>query len=140
VKDSHDKYANVETAYLLQKMEEYEGISILATNFSQNIDEAFMRRINYVVKFPFPDPEYREKIWRSMFPKEAPVHKDIDFAFIASKLQIAGGNIKNIVVSAAFLAAESGESIGMKHVINAAKHEMSKSGKLLLKEDFGDYY
>jgi hypothetical protein len=140
VKDSHDKYANIETAYLLQKMEEYEGISILATNYSQNIDEAFMRRINYVVKFPFPDPEYREKIWRSMFPKEAPVHKDIDFAFIASKLQIAGGNIKNIVVSSAFLAAEAGEPIRMKHVISAAKHEMSKSGKLLLKEDFGDYY
>ena len=72
VKDSHDKYANIETAYLLQKIEEYAGITILATNFSQNIDDAFMRRLNYVIKFPFPDAEYREKIWRSMFPAEAP--------------------------------------------------------------------
>ncbi|GBF34832.1 ATPase [Desulfocucumis palustris] len=140
VKDSHDRYANIETAFLLQKMEEYDGITIMATNFKQNIDEAFMRRINFVIEFPFPDAEYREKIWRSMFPPEAPLDDDIDFDFIAGRFEIAGGNIKNIVVSAAFLAAEASERIGMKHIIRAAKYELRKIGKIFLKEDLGEYY
>lgn len=140
VKDSHDKYANIEVAFLLQKMEEYQGISILATNLLQNIDEAFLRRISYVIKFPFPDVEQREKIWRSIFPKEAPLSSEVDFKFIAEKIQVAGGNIKNIAVSAAFLAAEKGGEIGMQEIIEAAKHELQKSGKILLKEDIGDYF
>lgn len=140
VKDSHDKYANIEVAFLLQKMEEYQGISILATNLLQNIDEAFLRRISYVIKFPFPDVEQRERIWRAMFPQEAPLSEEIDFKFIAEKIQVAGGNIKNIAVSAAFLAAETGSEIGMQEIIEAAKHELQKSGKILLKEDIGDYF
>lgn len=139
VKDSHDKYANIETAYLLQKMEEYDGISVLATNYLQNIDEAFMRRINYIIKFPFPDQEYREKLWRHIFPKETPLHDDIDYTFLAEKFHLAGGNIKNIAVSSAFLAAEKGEKVCMKHIIQAAKHEINKSGKILLKEELGIY-
>ncbi|MFS0555403.1 AAA family ATPase [Brevibacillus sp. 179-C9.3 HS] len=139
VKDSHDKYANVETAYLLQKMEEYEGVSILATNLLQNFDEAFMRRINYVVKFPFPDPSYREEIWRSMFPIDTPRAADIDFEFLASKLHIAGGGIKNVVLAACFLAASEGKPVSMSHLIMAAKQELKKTGKLLLKEDLGEY-
>jgi len=139
VRDSHDRYANIETAYLLQKIEEYEGITILATNFIQNIDEAFMRRFNFIIEFPFPDQQYRGKIWRSIFPKEAPLSDDIDFEFIASKFEIAGGNIKNIAVSSAFLAADAAEPIGMKHIVAAAKYELNKIGKLLLKEDLGEY-
>ncbi|HBV97838.1 MAG: hypothetical protein JL50_02645 [Peptococcaceae bacterium BICA1-7] len=140
VKDSHDRYANIETAFLLQKMEEYDGITIMATNFRQNIDDAFMRRISFVIEFPFPNAEYRQKIWRSMFPPEAPLASDIDFGFIAEKFEIAGGNIKNIALSAAFLAAENSESICMKHIIKAARHELQKTGKILLKEDLGEYY
>ncbi|OPX90946.1 MAG: ATP-dependent zinc metalloprotease FtsH [Pelotomaculum sp. PtaB.Bin104] len=139
VRDSHDRYANIETAYLLQKIEEYEGVTILATNFIQNIDEAFMRRFNFIIEFPFPDKQYREKIWKSIFPEEAPLSDDIDFEFIASKFEVAGGNIKNIAVSSAFLAADASEPIGMKHIVAAAKYELNKIGKLLLKEDLGEY-
>ncbi|OPY58510.1 MAG: proteasome-activating nucleotidase [Pelotomaculum sp. PtaU1.Bin065] len=124
---------------MLQKIEEYEGVSILATNFIQNIDEAFMRRFNFIIEFPFPDKQCREKIWRSIFPVEAPLGDDIDFEFIASKFEIAGGNIKNIAVSSAFLAADAAEPIGMKHIVAAAKYELNKIGKLLLKEDLGEY-
>jgi len=139
VKDSHDKYANIETAYLLQKMEEYEGITILATNYQQNMDEAFMRRFQFVIKFPFPDAEHREHIWRGMIPAQAPLADDIDFAFLAQKFQIAGGHIKNVVLSAAFLAAEQGGRIGMKHMIKAVRHELQKTGKILLREELGEY-
>jgi len=139
VKDSHDKYANVETAYLLQKMEEYQGITVLATNLLNNIDEAFLRRINYIIKYPFPDPEYREKIWRSMFPPAAPLSDDVDFKYLAQKFEIAGGNIKNVVLSAAFLAAESGESIGMRHLIGSIRHELQKSGKIVARHDWETY-
>lgn len=140
VKDSHDRYANIETAFLLQKIEEYEGITVLATNFIQNIDDAFMRRFNFIIDFPFPDARYREKIWESMFPEETPLSKDIDFEFIANKFEVAGGNIKNIAVSAAFLAAEASEPVGMKHIILAAKYELHKIGKVLLKEELGEYW
>ncbi|MFD2171202.1 AAA family ATPase [Tumebacillus lipolyticus] len=139
VKDSHDKYANVETAYLLQKMEEYEGITILASNFQQNMDEAFMRRINYVIKFPFPDADYRELIWRGMFPQETPLADDLDFRYLADKFQFAGGNIKNIVMSAAFLAVEAGSPVGMMQIIRAIKHELGKTGKLLLKQELDEF-
>jgi AAA+ superfamily predicted ATPase len=139
VKDSHDKYANIETAYLLQKMEEYEGITVLATNLLNNIDEAFIRRINYIIKFPFPDDEHREKIWRSMFPKEAPIGEDVDFKYIAAKFSIAGGSIKNIAVSSAFMAADAGTVIGMRHILQAIKYELQKTGKIWNKDDVDMY-
>lgn len=139
VKDSHDKYANIETAYLLQKMEEYQGITVLATNLLNNIDEAFLRRINYVIKFPFPDSEYREKIWQSMFPPAAPLSDDVDFKYLAQRYEIAGGNIKNVVLSSAFLAAESGEPIRMQHIIKSIRHELQKSGKILARQEWEDY-
>ena len=85
VRDSHDRYANIEISYLLQKMEEYQGISILATNLRQNLDDAFMRRLQAVVEFPFPDEEYRTRIWKNVFPKEAPLSPDVDFALLARK-------------------------------------------------------
>jgi SpoVK/Ycf46/Vps4 family AAA+-type ATPase len=139
VKDSHDKYANIETAYLLQKMEEYQGITVLATNLLGNIDEAFLRRINYIIKFPFPDAEYREKIWQSMFPPEAPLSEDMDFKYVAAKFEIAGGNIKNVAVSAAFLAAEAGSPIRMRHILHSLRHELQKSGKIITKQDWDEY-
>lgn len=139
VKDAHDKYANIETAYLLQKMEEYDGISVMATNLLNNIDEAFLRRINYVIKFPFPDAEYREKIWRATFPKETPLSDDLDFRWLAHKYEIAGGNIKNVVLSAAFLAAEKEEAVCMRHIVSAVRHELQKSGKIISRNDLEDY-
>ncbi|NLW92100.1 MAG: ATP-binding protein [Syntrophomonadaceae bacterium] len=140
VKDSHDRYANIEIAYLLQKVEEYEGISILATNLSKNMDEAFVRRITYIVEFPFPDAEYRKKIWKSMFPLQTPMHKDVDFDFLARRFEIAGGSIKNIAVASAFLAAQENDIVRMKYILRATKYEFKKTGRVLLKEDLGEYY
>jgi SpoVK/Ycf46/Vps4 family AAA+-type ATPase len=140
VRDSHDRYANIEISYLLQKMEENEGIVIMATNLSQNIDDAFMRRMHFNVEFPFPEEEYRYKIWRSLFPKEAPIADDIEFEFLAKRFKLAGGNIKNIVVNAAFLAAEESGVIGMEHVIKAAKREFQKIGKVCSQSEFGKYH
>src|SRR5262249_4359300 len=105
VQDAHDRYANIEVGYLLQKMEEYDGIAILATNLRNNMDEAFTRRVKYSVDFPFPDEMYRARIWRGHIPSAAPTSNDIDFVFLARQFKLAGGNIKNIVLNAAFMAA-----------------------------------
>jgi AAA+ superfamily predicted ATPase len=139
VKDAHDKYANMETSYLLQKMEEYDGLTILATNFAQNLDEAFTRRIQFIVRYPFPDPAQREQLWRSTFPNESPVVHDIDFEYLSRTFDLAGGPIKNVVLTAAFLAAEEGVPIGMKHMIESIKQEYKKTGKVLLKDRLGAY-
>jgi len=139
IRDSHDRYANIEINYLLQKMEEYEGIVILASNFKKNIDEAFLRRMHFAIEFPLPDEKSREKIWRNMFPKDTPVAKDIDFVFL-SKFKITGGNIKNIALSAAFLAAADSRTIKIEHIIRATKREFQKMGKLCTSADFGKYY
>ena len=140
VKDAHDRYANVEVAYLLQKMEEYEGIVILATNFRKNIDEAFTRRLHYVVEFPFPEARYRERIWRSLIPAAAPLAEDIDFSFLARQFDLAGGNIRNIVLVAAFLAVEEGGMICMEHFVLATSRELQKMGRLPSRSDFREYY
>lgn len=139
VKDAHDRYANVETSYLLQKMEEYTGIVILATNLSQNLDEAFLRRLHFRVEFPFPEKPQREAIWRGMFPKGAPLDANLDYAFMADKLNLAGGSIKNIALNAAFFAAHEGSPIGMRHIMLAAKREYIKQGKTFLKTDYDPY-
>lgn len=139
VRDSHDRYANIEINYLLQKMEEYEGIVILATNFSNNIDEAFLRRMHFKIDFPSPDEELREKIWKNMFPEEMPLGDDIDYNFL-SKFKITGGNIKNIALSAAFLAAGDSCAVRMEHIIRGTRREFQKMGKLCIPEDFGEYY
>ncbi len=139
VKDSHDKNANLETSYLLQKMEEYDGITIMTTNYLENIDSAFFRRITYVIHFPFPDVLSRKKIWQTMFPKELPLDKNIDFDYLANQFEISGGNIKNVAVTAAFLAAKTGKKLKMDHILKAIKYELTKQGKTLLKEDFGEH-
>lgn len=140
VKDAHDRYANIEIAYLLQKMEEYEGMTILATNLGGSIDEAFIRRLQFHIEFPLPDEELRKNIWIKMFPVEAPKSDDIDYEFLAKKFKITGGNIKNIVLNGAFLAAEANEDISMKHIIKATEIEMQKIGKTCSPDEFEQYY
>jgi ATP-dependent 26S proteasome regulatory subunit len=129
VSDAHDRYANIETSYLLQRMEAYEGIVILATNLRENMDEAFTRRIRFIVDFPFPDVASRKLIWQTHFPRETPVSADLDYDWLAQQLQITGGNIKNIVLSAAFCAAANGGTINMTHVLHGTRREFEKIGK-----------
>jgi AAA+ superfamily predicted ATPase len=140
VKDAHDRYANIEISYLLQKMEEYDGVAILATNLSQNMDEAFTRRMQFVVDFPLPRISDRERIWRGLLPANAPRRDDIDFQFLASQFELSGGNIKNCVLSAAFLAAEEGGAISMAHMIQGVAREYGKLGRPLTRSHFGHYY
>jgi SpoVK/Ycf46/Vps4 family AAA+-type ATPase len=129
VKDAHDRYANIEIGYLLQKMEEYEGITILATNLRQNMDEAFVRRMHSIVEFPFPDEQHRRRIWEVIYPPEAPLGDDADFAILAREIKLAGGNIKNIALRAAFYAAKDGGIIRMPHLARAARREYQKLGR-----------
>lgn len=139
VRDAHDRYANVEVAYLLQRMEEYEGVAILATNLRSNIDEAFTRRMHFVVDFPFPDERLRERLWHTLIPPEAPRQDDIDFEFLARNFRLTGGNIRNIVLAAAFLAANDGASLAMRHIIHATRREYQKLGRMVTPADFGTY-
>ncbi len=140
VKDAHDRYANIEIGYLLQQMEEYDGIALLATNLRANMDEAFMRRLKFSIEFPFPDESSRLRIWQDLFPVQAPLRADIDFSFLARQFKLAGGNIKNIVLNASFLAAARHESIGMRHMILATHREYQKMGKMSLEGEFGQYH
>lgn len=140
VHDAHDRYANIEVGYLLQKLEEYDGIVILATNLRNNMDEAFTRRLKFSIEFPFPDEAYRERIWRGQFPAATPLSDDIDFAFLARQFRIAGGNIKNIVLNASFLAAAEDSSVHMKHLILAARREFQKMGIVCTESVFGEYF
>jgi AAA+ superfamily predicted ATPase len=127
VKDSHDRYANIEVSYLLQRMESYRGLAILTTNLKSSIDQAFLRRIRFVVSFPFPDAVQRADIWRRAFPGGTPT-EGLDPAKLA-RLSVAGGNIRNIALAAAFLAAEDGSAVRMEHLLQAARGEMAKMEK-----------
>jgi SpoVK/Ycf46/Vps4 family AAA+-type ATPase len=140
VKDAHDRYANIETGYLLQKMEEYDGIVILATNLRKNLDEAFVRRMHFMLEYPFPQEEDRLEIWRRVFPKATTLGESADFQFMARQFKLSGGNIKNIALAAAFLAASDGLTIEMRHLIQATRREYQKLGKLCTETDFGPYY
>ena len=139
VRDSHDRYANTEIAYLLQKMEQYEGVAVLATNLRKNMDEAFIRRLQFVVEFPFPEEEQRAEIWRLLFPDEAERGDDLDFDVFARQFRITGGSIKNIVLGAAFLAAADGSPIETRHVLRATRREYQKMGKVLTAGELGPY-
>lgn len=136
VSDAHDRYANVETSYLLQRMEEYEGVVILATNLRDNMDEAFIRRLRFIVEFPFPDESGRSQIWRGHFPEESPVSDRLDYDDLARRYRISGGNIRNIVLNAAFLAAEDGGVIGMDHLLHGTRREFEKIGKVWTEDMF----
>ncbi len=140
VKDAHDRYANIEVAYLLQKMEDHDGVVILATNLSKNLDEAFSRRMHYVVEFPVPNAAHRELLWRGMFPPQAPVAEDVDFKFLGEQFSLAGGDIRNIVLSAAFLAAKDGNAIHMRHLVPALGRLMVKKGKAPSPTMFKQYH
>jgi SpoVK/Ycf46/Vps4 family AAA+-type ATPase len=140
VKDAHDRYANIEISYLLQRVESYEGVVILATNLKKNVDEAFIRRLQFLVEFPFPDEAQRRLIWLGQFPPRAPRAAALDLNFLAEHLALAGGNIKNVVLHAAFLAAANGGEIGMSHIMRAAKREYDKIGRLGSETDFGPYW
>ncbi|ABA58345.1 AAA ATPase [Nitrosococcus oceani ATCC 19707] len=137
VRDSHDRYANVEISYLLQKMETYEGIAILATNLRQNLDEAFVRRLAFTVHFPVPDEASRRRIWAGIWPIETPLAKEVDFDFLAQQFKLNGGNIKNIALAAAFLAAEKKGPVTMAHVLQAVRREYQKLGKPLSATELG---
>ena len=140
VKESNDKYSNMESAFLLQKTEEYNGIVILATNFIQNFDEAFKRRMRFLIDFPLPDAVLRRELWNRAFPAEAP--KDsIDFDYLSERFPLSGSNIRNIALHSAYLAAGENEaSIGMKHIIPAIRNEYAKIGKSFTQTDAGEYY
>jgi len=129
VRDSHDRYANIEISYLLQKMEEYAGVSILATNLRQNLDDAFVRRLQFIIEFPFPDEEYRRRIWEGVFPKETPLGEDVKFDVLAHDVRLAGGSIKNRALAAAFYAAAAGDRVRMEHLVQAAHREHQKLGR-----------
>jgi ATP-dependent 26S proteasome regulatory subunit len=135
VKDSHDRYANIEVDYLLQRMDDYRGLAILTTNRKAALDRAFLRRLRFLVEFPFPDADLRRRIWQRSFPPEAPVG-DLDWGALV-RLEIAGGNIRNIALNAAFLAARDGTEIGLAHVMHAARREYAKTDKLMDAAGFG---
>ncbi|WP_028510158.1 ATP-binding protein [Ruminococcus sp. NK3A76] len=137
VKDSNDRYANADTAFLLQKLEDYEGITILATNYVNNIDDAFKRRIKFMINFVFPTPDIRLMLWQKILPAAAKTDEPIDFEFFAEHFELSGSNIKEILTNAAFLAASQGQGIRNAHIIEAVKLNFSKYGKILTDADFG---
>jgi SpoVK/Ycf46/Vps4 family AAA+-type ATPase len=129
VRDSHDRYANIEVSYLLQRIESYRGLAILTSNQKAALDRAFQRRLRFVVHFPVPDAAEREAIWRRVFPPETPT-RGLDHARLA-RLHVAGGSIRNIALNAAFLAAEAGAPVGMPHLLQAAHGEAAKLERAL---------
>jgi SpoVK/Ycf46/Vps4 family AAA+-type ATPase len=141
VKDSHDRYANIEVAYLLQRMEAYGGLAILTTNLEGALDPAFLRRIRFVLRFPFPDAALRKRIWEGVFPKSDPKSdrfQHIDPVTLA-RLSLTGGSIRNIALDAAFRAASEGESVQMRHLASAARSECEKLGKPLGQAEIGEW-
>ena len=131
VKDAHDRYANLEISYLLQKMEEYEGITILTTNLRMNMDDAFVRRLRFIIDFPFPNDKQRYQIWEKIFPPNLPCSHDLDLNFLARNFELTGANIRNIALAAAFLAADDSQEIKMSHLIQAVRREYQKMGKII---------
>jgi ATP-dependent 26S proteasome regulatory subunit len=140
VRDSHDRYANIEISYLLQRMEAYDGVTILATNMRANLDEAFTRRLHFIVEFPFPDKEDRLRIWEALFPPGVPHETDIDLKEFAKRFRLAGGNIRNILVNAAYFAAADGQQVSMAHLQHSLFRELQKIGRLVDKEDIEDQW
>lgn len=137
VSDAQDRYANVEVNYLLQRVEDHGGTVVLTTNYEQNVDDAFLRRLDVTVDFPRPGPDLRRRIWESVFPEATPVG-DLDYDFLAS-FDVTGGNVENVAETAAFLAADDDGEVRMEHVVPAVRLELEKIGKLVDTTDFGDY-
>ncbi len=139
VQDAHDRYANVETAYLLQRIERFNGLAILTTNLRSNVDEAFTRRLDAIIDFPSPEPPDRRRLWEVHLSRGA-FSSELDLDFMARAFKLSGGNIFNIVLSAAFLAAQEESEVGMAHLIRATEREYRKLGHLCVPEEFGPYY
>jgi MoxR-like ATPase len=131
VKDAHDRYANIEIAYLLQKMEQFDGLAILATNLKQNLDDAFARRLTFTLNFPFPEQPERERLWHALWPPLAPKADDVDLVWFAREFRLSGGNIRNTVLAAAHLAAADGRVVTRQHLLHATRREFQKLGKNL---------
>jgi hypothetical protein len=140
VSDARDRYANVEVAYLLQRMEQFDGVAILTTNLRANLDEAFTRRLDAIIDFPAPEERHRFLLWERNLPASLPQTSDIDIAFLAAAFQLSGGEIRNIAVTAAYLAAEEGEPVAMSHVIRGTEREYRKLGRMCVPAEFGSYY
>ncbi len=139
VKDARDRYANIEVSYLLQRLEAYDGLVVLATNFEKNVDEAFLRRIHVRVEFAMPGPDERRAIWAANLPATAPV-LDLDLDWLAEQFELSGASIRNAAIHAAFSAAATGTDITMEHAVRGVAHELRKMGRLLKDKDFGDYH
>jgi SpoVK/Ycf46/Vps4 family AAA+-type ATPase len=136
-KDSHDRYANIEISYLLERLESYHGVAILTTNMKRELDPAFLRRLRFIVEFPLPDHECRAAIWRRIFPPKTPT-RDLDLEKLA-RLNLTGGNIRNIALNAAFLAAAADEPVCMVHLLRAARNEYARLEKPLIESEIGDW-
>ncbi|MBI3284905.1 MAG: ATP-binding protein [Burkholderiales bacterium] len=135
-RDAHDRYANLQTGYLLQRIETYPGIVILSTNLLANMDQAFTRRFKFMIEYPFPDSEQRAQLWHAAFPAATPLADDVDFSLLAKKAALSGGNINNIALSAAFLAAAEQQAIAQRHVLQATEREYHKLGKVFCGTEF----
>lgn len=140
VRDAHDRYANIESAYLLQRMETFDGLAVLATNLRANIDDAFTRRLDAIVDFPVPDADLRRRLWDQCLGPYVPRGDDLDLEFCARAFELSGGSIRSVVVTAAYLAADAAVSVGMAELITAVQREYRKLGRLLLEREFGPYY
>jgi SpoVK/Ycf46/Vps4 family AAA+-type ATPase len=137
--DAQDRYANIEVAYLLQRMETYDGVLLLATNLASNMDDAFARRIHFEIDFPMPDQPAREQLWARAVPPEAPVAGDVDLHRLARMVPLSGGEIRNAALTAAFLAAHEERPIGMAHLVRAVARQRGRQGKLPTVAEFGEY-
>jgi hypothetical protein len=140
VRDAHDRYANIESAYLLQRLETFDGLAVLATNLRANIDEAFTRRLDAIIDFPAPTPELRRSLWVRCLADPLPLADDLDLDFLADSFELAGGNIRSAATTAAYLAAAEGTAVGMLQVVSAVEQEYRKLGRLVLEREFGHYY
>lgn len=140
VQDSHDRYANLQTAFLLQRMERHDGPVILATNMRGNIDDAFLRRMDAVVEFPFPAAEHRRRLWQLLLPEQAPRDDDVELDFLAERFELSGGGIRNAAIAAAVLAARDGLAIGMQQLVRGVAMEYAKLGRLTLAADFERFH
>ncbi len=140
VRDAHDRYANIESAYLLQRMETFDGLAILATNLRANIDDAFTRRLDMIIDFPAPDERSRLAIWRHCLAPPVPCADGLDLEFCARSFTLSGGNIRSAATTAAYLAAGADREIGMAEIISAVQQEYRKLGRLVLEREFGPYF
>lgn len=140
VRDAHDRYANIETAYLLQRMESFDGLALLSTNLRANLDDAFSRRLDAVIDFALPDPEFRQILWDRCLGGDVPRGADLDLEFAAKRFELSGGNIRSIAVTAAYFAAETNKPIGMLELMRATQREYRKLGRLCVESEFGPWY